>query len=278
MKGIRDNDVPRLRRVLRAFEANDPPERALPTAHRQPPVLDRFLGVIVEEGPESESDFEDARYWVQAADPETAGDNPLAATVRTGPRARHVTATNWAEVEADTHLLPAGTVVHVFGGFDAAGEKLYWFVHGILPEELIEEAGEALGIFVAKKYLVLVQANGDVTLEAEAPWWGRCIDLSMICDTDENVQTGFGAFRGNVLTLGTWGDGEGIATDWVVVPGGGRWRVSAIAAVAPDQSVWVRMQSDNFTADYWVFLTVRVGPRGDPVAGQPTHVIEPPPP
>lgn len=116
-------------------------------------VLDRrlgglsiaFIGEIVTEGPDEESDYSDERYWVREvwfsdgeAQPDNSpnedyiGRNPVSISTEeqietAGIARRHLVAMNLADLRDRSHTLTPGTFVHVFGQLDFRGVARHWF-------------------------------------------------------------------------------------------------------------------------------------------------------
>jgi len=92
-----------------------------------------FIGKIVVEGPNSEADFTDERYWVEEQQTAaTWSTNSAAYTISTrAGDERIVAAGNLSEYTAGTHTLAAGTYVVVILQADPAdGEPVYMFTAG----------------------------------------------------------------------------------------------------------------------------------------------------
>ena len=92
-----------------------------PDRGRSRPDQQWFWAKIVTAGPHGESDYGDARYWVQRVFLSNSGggnNDAIAVTVATGDYAMTVTATNTPDMQAPVRSLRAGDVVRVWWDYD----------------------------------------------------------------------------------------------------------------------------------------------------------------
>src|SRR6185312_3038421 len=100
-----------------------------------PPAFTDHFPAMVRSGPcdaNSGGDYSDARYYLDRAVPaaDATESAKLNAQVDRMPGVGEcLTATNLAELPANTHLLPVGIVVHAFGMPTRGGGKVYFFNH-----------------------------------------------------------------------------------------------------------------------------------------------------
>lgn len=139
---------------------------------------DTFAAMIVATGPNSESDYTDARYFIKrlsALPPASASDD---STVNCGVseipgEELHTTATNLAELtldengqpnDAGTHNLSAGTPVRVWVMFLQTDPptKYYVFAHGVGAAVVVKITGNASG---GGKYLGRICSGNSTAID-----------------------------------------------------------------------------------------------------------------
>jgi hypothetical protein len=100
-----------------------------------PPAFTDHFPAMVRSGPCDSSaggDFADARYYLDRAVPAAGAAETARLDVQVDRMpgvGECLTATNLAELPANSHLLAAGTVVHAFGMATRGGGKVYFFNH-----------------------------------------------------------------------------------------------------------------------------------------------------
>ena len=119
-------------------------------AAQRPAFTDHFPALIRSSPCTSNllSDYTDARYYIDRAIPATnsSQSTPLSPRRDTLPGiAQCLTATNLAELPQNTHLLPAGTVVHAFALPTRTGGNVYFFNHRVTTTAAVQLTGAAAG-------------------------------------------------------------------------------------------------------------------------------------
>ena len=131
---------------MRAAQHNDLVRavRAIPVPYDKPEWPDVFVAIVMDEGPDSEDDYDDERYWVKEVYcSDTTGDihDEITFTAMTCDPAstpptgfgRYVTATNLAEKADPAHELTVGNYVQVFRLYDSQtpGVVRYFFTSSV---------------------------------------------------------------------------------------------------------------------------------------------------
>jgi hypothetical protein len=115
-----------------------------------PAFTDHFPALVRSTGCASDQfqDYVDARYYLDRAVPipSSAPTAPLNTSRDTLPGVGGcLTATNLAEIPTNTHLLPAGTLVHAFGLPTRTGGKVYFFNHPPATTVIVQITATASG-------------------------------------------------------------------------------------------------------------------------------------
>ena len=131
---------------------NDEPLPTAGTPHRHlPAFVEQFLGVIRSSpcGSGGGSDFTDARYAIDRVMPVINSGSTLSiiTTVKDtlSTSIPCIIATNLAELSAGSHMLSAGTTVHIFGVINHAGLRQYVFNQPIVSSCVVQISSNASG-------------------------------------------------------------------------------------------------------------------------------------
>lgn len=128
-----------------------PANLGAPAARPRPAFVQQFLGIIRSSPCSgSSTDYTDARYYIDRAAPPfgSKSTDELSAKAEQIPGITQcITATNLAELAADTHLLAKGTVVQVFSLLSrgTSGQTVYLFNQAVEQAVVVRIMGNSSG-------------------------------------------------------------------------------------------------------------------------------------
>ena len=175
----------------------------------RPAFAEQFLGVI-RGGPctsSSSPNYTDGRYYIDRATPGAVGGTQMvSATADTIPGIRQcLVATNLAEVNGNTHLLPAGTLVQVVGFYSRSSPpaKLYVFNAPPIATVVVKLTGAATGAGEYNGRILGGQGSASpaVALTMPAGMTVAASDNALVLNTEEDSISGH-RLKANTFALG----------------------------------------------------------------------------
>jgi hypothetical protein len=138
-------------------------------------------------------DYSDARYYLDRAVPgvNADSDSVLAANVDRIPGVGEcLTATNLAELPGNSHLVPAGTVVHAFAMPTRSGGKVYFFNHSPVRSAVVQITATAAGGGKYTGHIVSGVSSAGATGTLAMPEGLSSGMSALILNEEEDGQTG----------------------------------------------------------------------------------------
>lgn len=237
------------------------------------PCPDWFWGIIVEEGPDSETNFAVNQYWIKRArvtNSDTDNTTSLSFEIlpENDPRYLHTCATNLTEQVRQSHLLENGTVVQV-RVLKSPNEKITRHIFSFTPNEVLAYAAgffDSIGSQYLSSCVISWQCDGWQTYNSsptpDTLWIATSICLydsgngpEIYCGSDGGINIGDPptAFE----TVAKWNGEKWVA---VSVP---TWNGVKALCVFEDEQSSVDIPNSDDSGTAMIVRAIRPGEWGD---------------